>query len=119
MSVGYGSAGLTVPEGMPMGGYLDRQGPSAGTLDPLEVSAVTWSDGERRFALAVADLVCVNDDLAERARRAAGCELWLAATHTHAGPETGCVPGGGPTPRAVARPGRRGGSHRRPQGCGQ
>ncbi|WP_379479010.1 hypothetical protein [Nonomuraea roseola] len=98
MSVGYGSAGLTVPEGMPMGGYLDRQGPSAGTLDPLEVSAVTWSDGERRFALAVADLVCVNDDLAERARRAAGCELWLAATHTHAGPETGCVPGGGPTP---------------------
>ncbi|MEU4723849.1 hypothetical protein AB0G06_29895 [Nonomuraea dietziae] len=98
MSVGYGSAGLTVPEGMPMGGYLDRQGPSAGTLDPLEVSAVTWSDGERRFALAVADLICVNDDLAERARRAAGCELWLAATHTHAGPETGCVPGGGPTP---------------------
>ncbi|GAA2656992.1 hypothetical protein GCM10010412_027370 [Nonomuraea recticatena] len=98
MDVGYGSAGLTVPEGTPMGGYLDRQGPSAGTLDPLEVSAVTWSDGERRFALAVADLVCVNDDLAERAREAAGCELWLAATHTHAGPETGCVPGGGPTP---------------------
>ncbi|MEV4063153.1 hypothetical protein [Nonomuraea dietziae] len=98
MSVGYGRAGLAAPEGTPMGGYLDRQGPSAGTLDPLEVSAVTWSDGERRFALAVADLVCVNDDLAERAREAAGCELWLAATHTHAGPETGCVPGGGPTP---------------------
>ncbi|MBB3729352.1 hypothetical protein [Nonomuraea dietziae] len=98
MNVGYGSAGLAVPEGTPMGGYLDRQGPSVGTLDPLEVSAVTWSDGERRFALAVADLVCVNDDLAERAREAAGCELWLAATHTHAGPETGCVPGGGPTP---------------------
>ncbi|MEU4324313.1 hypothetical protein [Nonomuraea dietziae] len=98
MSVGYGRAGLAVPEGTPMGGYLDRQGPSAGTLDPLEVSAVTWSDGERRFALAVADLVCVNDDLAERAREAAGCELWLAATHTHAGPETRCVPGGGPTP---------------------
>ncbi|MEV4159374.1 hypothetical protein [Nonomuraea dietziae] len=98
MSVGYGSAGLTVPEGAPMGGYLDRRGPSAGTLDPLEVAVVTWSDGERRFALAVADLVCVNDDLAERAREAAGCELWLAATHTHAGPETGCVPGGGPTP---------------------
>jgi hypothetical protein len=26
-------------------------------------------------------------------------ELWLAATHTHAGPETGCVPGGAPTPQ--------------------
>ncbi|GAA2376970.1 hypothetical protein [Nonomuraea africana] len=98
MTVGYGSVVLHVPEGVPMGGYLDRQGMSAGTLDPLEVSAVTWSDGERRFALAVADVICVNDDLAARARRAAGCELWLAATHTHAGPETGCVPGGGATP---------------------
>ncbi|MFE3449761.1 hypothetical protein ACFXJ8_12590 [Nonomuraea sp. NPDC059194] len=98
MAVGYGEAALVVPEGTPMGGYVDRPGPSTGVLDPLQVSAVTWSAGGRRFALVVADVICVNDDLVQRVRREAGCELWLAASHTHAGPETGCVPGGGPTP---------------------
>ncbi|MGW4959279.1 hypothetical protein ACWEPL_18795 [Nonomuraea sp. NPDC004186] len=98
MRVGHGTAELPVPDGTPMGGYIDRPGPSTGLADPLSVSAVTWSDGGRRFALAIADVICVNEDLAARARQAAGCELWLAASHTHAGPETGCVPGGGPTP---------------------
>ncbi|MFF4620258.1 hypothetical protein [Nonomuraea jabiensis] len=98
MRVGHGTADLPVPDGTPMGGYIDRPGPSTGLADPLSVSAVTWSDGGRRFALAIADVICVNEDLAWRARQAAGCELWLAASHTHAGPETGCVPGGGPTP---------------------
>jgi hypothetical protein len=105
MRVGHGSADLPVPDGTPMGGYLDRPGPSTGLLDPLSVEAVTWFDGERRFALATADVICVNEDLAHRVRsesqssdRSLGCELWLAATHTHSGPETGCVPGGGPTP---------------------
>lgn len=100
MRVGHGTAELPVPDGTPMGGYIDRPGPSTGLADPLSVSAVTWSDGGRRFALAIADVICVNEDLAARARQAAGCELWLAASHTHAGPETGCVPGGGPTPEA-------------------
>ncbi|WP_157248635.1 hypothetical protein [Nonomuraea typhae] len=98
MKVGYGTAGLHVPDGTPMGGYIDRPGPSAGVLDPLQVSAVTWFDGERRFALATADVICVNEDLAAHAQRAVNADLWLAATHTHAGPETGCVPGGGRTP---------------------
>jgi hypothetical protein len=101
MRIGHGTVPLPVPAGTPMGGYLDRPGPSTGVLDPLEVTAITWYDGRRRFALAVADVICVNEDLAARARAAvteAG-ELWLAATHTHAGPETGCVPGGAPTPQ--------------------
>jgi len=101
MRVGHGTVMLPVPAGTPMGGYLDRPGPSTGVLDPLKVTAITWYDGRRRFALAVADVICVNEDLAARARAAvpeAG-ELWLAATHTHAGPETGCVPGGAPTPQ--------------------
>ncbi len=97
-SVGYGEAALVVPEGTPMGGYVDREGPSTGVLDPLQVSAVSWSAGGRRFALVTADVICVNEDLARRVRREAGGEVWLAASHTHAGPETGCVPGGAPTP---------------------
>jgi hypothetical protein len=101
MRVGHGAVTLPVPTGTRMGGYIDRPGPSTGVLDALEVAAITWYDGRRRFALAVADVICVNEDLAARARAAVPevGELWLAATHTHAGPETGCVPGGGPTPQ--------------------
>ncbi|WP_336212001.1 hypothetical protein [Nonomuraea sp. LPB2021202275-12-8] len=101
MRIGHGAATMSVPADTPLGGYIDRPGPSTGVLDALEVAAITWNDGRRRFTLAVADVICVNEDLAAQARSSipeAG-QLWLAATHTHAGPETGCVPGGAPTPQ--------------------
>ncbi|MFI6483731.1 hypothetical protein ACIBH1_37800 [Nonomuraea sp. NPDC050663] len=89
-----------------MGGYADRPQGLSGVLDPLEVHAVTFTDGHHRFALIVADLVCVNSDVVERIRaRARGVGVdscWVAATHTHAGPEAGCSPGGAPTPPELA-----------------
>ncbi|NUO56695.1 MAG: hypothetical protein HOV78_08525, partial [Hamadaea sp.] len=100
MRVGFATQTLTVPPGTPMGGYAFREGTSTGTLDPLSVSAITWFDGVHRFALALVDAICVNADLT-RAVRDVVSEvdvLWLAASHTHAGPETGCVPGGTVTP---------------------
>jgi hypothetical protein len=47
--------------------------------------------------------VCVNADLAEEVRRrvrdaVSAAEVWVCATHTHSGPDVGCVAGGGPTP---------------------
>ncbi|MCG5217286.1 hypothetical protein [Streptosporangium sp. KLBMP 9127] len=54
----------------------------------------------------MADLVCVNSDVVERIRAttsAVGVDsCWVAATHTHAGPESGCSPGGAPTPPELA-----------------
>jgi hypothetical protein len=104
--IGHGQAGLAVPAGTPLGGYAARAGTSTGTLDLLEVHVVTISAGGRRFAWVVADLPAVNTDLAEPlAARLAGPlrtrpELvWLSATHTHSGPDVGCRPGGGRTPR--------------------
>ncbi|MCP2322149.1 hypothetical protein HDA40_000656 [Hamadaea flava] len=100
MRVGFAAQTLTVPPGTPMGGYAFREGTATGTLDPLRVSAITWSDGVRRFGLALIDAICVNADLTQAARAAvSGVDLlWVAASHTHAGPETGCVPGGTATP---------------------
>ncbi|MGW4802462.1 hypothetical protein ACWEPC_59620, partial [Nonomuraea sp. NPDC004297] len=102
MRAGHGVETLDVVAGEAMGGYADRTQGIAGTLDPLEVHAVTFTDGAHRFALVVADLVCVNADVVERIRGAVhplGVDsCWVAATHTHASPETGCVPGGAPTP---------------------
>ncbi|TMR25435.1 hypothetical protein ETD86_00865 [Nonomuraea turkmeniaca] len=106
MRVGHGIDHLEIVAGEAMGGYADRLHGLSGVLDALEIHAVTFADGERRFALIVADLVCVNGDVVERVR-AAVRELgvdscWVAATHTHAGPEAGCSPGGAPTPPELA-----------------
>lgn len=99
MKVGYGSARVEVPPGTPLGGYVARDGGAAGELDPLVVTAVTYAAAGRRVALAVADVVCVNQDLVAAARAAVTTVdlLVVAATHTHSGPETGCLPGGGTT----------------------
>lgn len=102
MRTGFASVELPVPQGTRMGGYADRDGGSTGVLDPLTVSVLTWSDGHRRVAVAIVEVVCVNADLsaAVRAEVADVDLLWVVATHTHSGPETGCRPGGTPTPPA-------------------
>lgn len=106
MRVGHGVDHLQIVAGEAMGGYSDRPHGLSGVLDPLEVHAVTFTDGQHRFALIVADLVCVNSDVVARIRAAArgvGIDsCWVAATHTHAGPEAGCSPGGAPSPPELA-----------------
>ncbi|GAA2038633.1 hypothetical protein GCM10009839_45310 [Catenulispora yoronensis] len=106
MRVGHGRTALAPRFGEPMGGYVDRQGGVAGIHDLLEVHAVTFADGERRFALVTVDLICVNADLAGSVRRMLARQgidaCWLTATHTHAGPEAGCRPGGTVTPEDLA-----------------
>jgi hypothetical protein len=109
--IGHGTVVLDVPVGTPLGGYAARVGTSTGTLDPLEVHAVTISAGGNRFAWVVADLPAVNTDLATPlVNRLAGTVatrqelVWLSATHTHSGPEVGCRPGGGATPREWVGP---------------
>lgn len=107
MRVGHGAQFLEVVPGEPMGGYADRAHGVGGFLDPLEVHVVTFATGRHRFALVVADLICVNTDLTGRvaaALRDLGADAcWVAATHTHASPEAGCTPGGEPTPPDLAR----------------
>lgn len=99
MRIGHGVADIPVPTGSRLGGYTDRHGTSTGTADPLEAHVVTISDGARTLALVVLDLVCVNVDLASAVRTVLPVDdVWVCATHTHSGPETGCVPGGAVTP---------------------
>lgn len=105
MRVGHGTRRLEVLPGERMGGYADRSQGVRDVLDPLEVHVVTFADHAHRFALVVADLICVNADVVDRIRAAvAGLGVdscWVAATHTHASPEAGCAPGGSPTPAGV------------------
>ncbi|MEJ3653692.1 hypothetical protein WEH80_11975 [Actinomycetes bacterium KLBMP 9759] len=96
--VGWAAAGLDMPVGTPLGGYAARTGPSTGVLDALEVAAVSVQAGTERLVWIVADLPCVNVDLVEAVRETIPGNIWVSATHTHAGPETGCAPGGATTP---------------------
>jgi hypothetical protein len=91
-----------------MGGYAARQGGASGLLDPLQVDCLTFAGADGRFVLIVAEVLCVNEDLAGDVRRRVTAALaadgtptvdvWACATHTHAGPELGCAAGGGHTP---------------------
>jgi hypothetical protein len=101
MKIGHGVAPIPVPNGAPLGGYVDRRGGSSGVADPLEAHVMTMSDGATRLALVVLDVVCVNTDLAGAVQDALAehiDESWVCATHTHSGPETGCAPRGATTP---------------------
>jgi hypothetical protein len=107
--IGHGKAILDVVTGEPMGGYMDRMGGIVGVHDDLEVHAVAFGADGRTFVLIVVDLICVNRDavdaIRDDLRRRYGVDVcWVAATHTHAGPESGCQPGGAATtPGLLAR----------------
>ena len=105
MNAGHGVAALPVPAGAALGGYADRQDGASGVLDALQVHCVSISAPAGRFVLIVADILCVNEDLAAAARHqvtdalgptgAPLLDVWVCATHTHSGPD---MPGGGRTP---------------------
>lgn len=76
-----------------MGGYVARSGAVSGQLHPLEVAAVALVGSERTAVICVADLLHVEDDMAQAARTAVATALgttadlvWVCATHTHSGP---------------------------------
>jgi neutral ceramidase len=87
--VGHGSAPLAVPDGTPLGGYAARDGASSGVLDQLQVDCISFG----RFLLIVADVLCVDDELAATVRDALGTDdAWVCATHTHSGPDVDDTP---------------------------
>ena len=78
-----------IPAGTSMGGYAARIGPTTDTLDPLTVSALTLSAGDRELVIIAADVVAVDEALTQKVAQAAGISrsfLLLAASHTHSGP---------------------------------
>ena len=105
MRVGAAVVPIDVPVGTPLGGYADRTGGASGRLDELTVAAVVVEGRGGAFVLVVAELVCVNEDLAADVAAAVAARLdrpdvtvWTAATHTHSGPDVNCGIGARPTP---------------------
>jgi hypothetical protein len=97
MRAGAAEVRLELPLGIPMMGYGARTGRASDEHDPLHVRALLLEGGGR--VLLVQLEVCLlavpqAEALADRIARATGLdrsEVWIAATHTHSGPETGAA----------------------------
>lgn len=102
MRVGHGCAAFGVPTGTPLGGYAVQDRLAVDNEEQLEVHSIVIESSGTRFALVVADAVCVNEDLAQKIEggvRDLGIDHCIvAATHSHSAPELGCFPGGAATP---------------------
>ena len=104
LRVAAASVDLTPPAGLPLGGYLLREGKTAiGAHDPLEASLV-WlrdADGGEVLWLAI-DALCVDEalagEIAAAVGNACGCAadaVLVCASHTHSS-AAGWVQGLGP-----------------------
>lgn len=83
---------ITPPSGTPMWGFAARNGPATGTLDPLMARVLVLEAGNTRVAIVTLDLGRTFGEAAiahlrENVHRASGVSyVFMAASHTHAGP---------------------------------
>ncbi len=92
-SVGASMVELTPQLGLPMDGYMAREGTSTGTHDPLMAAALVLEQGDRRAALVTLDVLAVSRSFTGELRRDLAAQLrtvpdaiLICASHTHAGP---------------------------------
>lgn len=91
--VGAAETNITPAPGLPMDGYVARQGPSTGTHDPLMAQVLVLGIEEARAALVTLDALAVSASFADplRARLAALLgttpdAVMVCPSHTHCGP---------------------------------
>jgi neutral ceramidase len=91
LGVRLGSAELTPPEPLPLGGYTARGGKLCELPgDRLEARAAVFEQGGRRLAVVSADLLTIPESLRDEVQKRlpARTDLFLAATHTHCAPDS-------------------------------
>jgi hypothetical protein len=86
-----GLARTTFPiePGTPLGGYIARELPATGTLDPLQIAVLVLDDGEWQLVLISADVIAVDPGLVRQIAGRVGIpadQVVIAASHTHAAP---------------------------------
>lgn len=100
MRIGFAKSDITPPPGTELGGYAGYR-PCTGVHDPLQCKAIVLEQDGVRYALAVLDLLCIDEALYLRIADAVAElgitkeRLIVSAIHTHASPR-GVIPGEGP-----------------------
>jgi len=111
LRAGAAQVDITPGPGIWLSGYSARTQPAAGTHDPLFARALFLESGRTRVALAVSDIIGLDDDLVRRIRDGVSravdlhpSHMMLAATHTHSGPSVRCLHRMAPTdPQVIER----------------
>ena len=94
MKAGFARRDITPDRSMAMAGFDRRKYTAKGVLDPLDVCALAFEDGNGKpFLMCVFDSLGVDSHLCAQARDAVAARLaipaeriWVSATHTHAAP---------------------------------
>jgi len=89
LTIQRGTADLTPPELLPLGGYSARAGkPMEPGGDPLYVRTTLLSSGKETWAIVVLDMLTVPESLAREVQKRVPYRLFLIATHTHCAPDS-------------------------------
>lgn len=95
LKAGAAQVDITPPPGIPLTGFILRQGPSTGVHDPLFARALALDAGGQRGLLITCDLLALDAPFVCAARvairEATGIpekNILIACTHTHSGPAT-------------------------------
>ena len=99
LQAGFARVDITPPLGSPLAGYFTIRY-AEGILDPLELNAVAFSDGERTAVIISCDLIYVIDptatEIREQIAKAAGIPaecIFLHGLHQHTSIRVGNKPG--------------------------
>ena len=97
MLAGFARVDITPPLGTVIAGYF-RPRYAEGILDPLEINAVAFNDGENTSLVIIADLISVKQERVTQIRSMIEKELsvpfnniFIAATHSHTSVRLGVV----------------------------
>lgn len=95
LKVGAAAVDITPQPGIPLTGFVARQGPSVGVHDPLFAKALVLQSGSQTAAVITCDLLALDADFVASARTAIReatnipeQAIMIACTHTHSGPAT-------------------------------
>jgi len=93
MKFGFARLDITPPFGISVAGYFNKRY-ADGIIDPLQVHAVAFNDGEKTAAVVSLDIIGIRqpemDIIRKRAAEKNGMDyeaVFAACTHTHTGPE--------------------------------
>jgi hypothetical protein len=93
LRIGLAARDITPEIGEPLSGYIHREPPSLGVLDPLTLQALAVDDGEKAAVVIVTDLVGSDGPATQELRDAVGRATGVApehivwhAVHTHGSP---------------------------------
>lgn len=97
-SAGFSRLDITPPLGTPIAGFFYER-LAVGIIDPLELNAIAFNDGENTAVIVIVDALGVREDYATKIRNLISEELsipadnvMIAATHSHTSFRLGVVP---------------------------